>query len=148
MPAIHAPQGSGALNQAFGLKRRTRIASEDVGGAFALWEEEVPAGAGPPLHIHGKEHEIFTVLSGQMRFVADGVEHEVRPGDVMMIPPGMPHTFKALEDAVALVQLMPGMAGGFFAAVTAAGVDPTTDMDRVRAIAADHNISFVGPPLD
>ncbi|MEM7642444.1 MAG: cupin domain-containing protein [Pseudomonadota bacterium] len=148
MPAIHAPSRSGPENQAFGLIRRTRVASEDVGGAFAIWEEEVPAGSGPPLHIHGKEHEVFTVLSGRMRFVADGTEHEVGPGDVMMIPPGMPHTFKALEDAVALVQLLPGMAGGFFAAVTDAGVSPETDMDRVREIAADHNITFVGPPLD
>ncbi len=144
---VHAPAGSGAVNRAFGLTRRTRIAAADTDGAFAIWEEEVPAGKGPPLHVHRREHEVFTILSGRMRFVADGIERAVGPGDVMMIPPGVPHTFQALEDAVALVQLSPGMAGGFFAAVTDAGVDPATDMDRVREIAAAHNIEFVGPPL-
>ncbi|MEM9796887.1 MAG: cupin domain-containing protein [Pseudomonadota bacterium] len=148
MPAIHAPMGQGDENRAFNLIRRTRVATEATGGAFAIWEEEIPEGAGPPLHVHEKEHEVFTVISGRVRFHADGQEMEAGPGDVVMIPPGTPHTFKGLTDAVALVQLSPGAASGFFAAVTAAGVSPETDMDRVTEIAADHNIRFVGPPLD
>ncbi len=148
MDAIHAAAGTGPENRAFGLVRRTRVPSDATGGAFAIWEEEIPEGAGPPLHVHGKEHEVFTVLSGRLRFVAGDREFVAKAGDVMMIPPGLPHTFKGLEPSVALVQLSPGMASGFFAAVTAAGVDPTRDMDRVREIAAAHNISFVGPPLE
>ncbi|WGH79884.1 cupin domain-containing protein [Jannaschia ovalis] len=148
MPAIHAAMGSGAENRAFGLTRRTRVPTEATEGAFAIWEEEIPAGAGPPLHVHEREHEVFTVISGRVRFVADGREHDAGPGDVMMIPPGVPHTFQGKEDAVATVMLTPGAASNFFAAVTEAGVDPATDMDAVIRIAADHNIRFVGPPLD
>lgn len=148
MPAIHAAMGTGAENTAFGLTRRTRVATEATDGAFAIWEEEIPKGFGPPLHVHEAEHEVFTVLTGRVRFVAHGTESVAGPGDVMMIPPGVPHTFQGLEDSVATVMLSPGAASNFFAAVTAAGVDPATDMEAVTRIAADHNIRFVGPPLD
>lgn len=148
MPAIHAPLGQGPQNNAFGLTRRTRVASNATDGLFAIWEEEIPAGVGPPLHVHDSEHEVFTVLSGRVRFRLDEDELLANPGDVIMIPPGMPHTFQGIEDAVATVMLTPGAAAGFFAAVTEAGVDPSSDMDAVVRIAADHNIRFVGPPLD
>ena len=148
MDAIHAPLGQGEENRAFGLTRRTRVPTEATDGAFAIWEEEVPAGAGPPLHVHDREHEVFTVVSGRVRFRAGERDLEAGPGDVVAIPPGVAHTFKGIEDSVALVMLSPGPASRFFAAVTAAGVSPETDMDAVVRIAADHNIRFVGPPLD
>lgn len=148
MDAIHAALGQGEENRAFNLTRRTRVPPEATGGAFAIWEEEIPAGAGPPLHVHEKEHEVFTVISGRVRFRAGETDMETAPGDVVMIPPGLPHTFKGLEDSVATVMLSPGAASKFFAAVTASGASPETDMDTVVRIAADHNIRFVGPPLD
>lgn len=148
MDAVHSPAGTGTENDAFGLTRRMRVASDQTGGTLAIWEEEIPQGAGPPLHVHEKEHEIFTVTSGRVRFRVEAEDLEAGPGDVVVVPPGVPHTFKGLADSVALVQLTPGPASGFFAAVTAAGVSPETDMDRVVEIAAAHNIRFVGPPLD
>ena len=146
--SIHSPAGSGAENRAFGLVRRTRIPGEATGDAFAIWEEEIPEGAGPPLHVHEREHEVFTVISGRVRFRADGRDVEAGPGDVVMIAPGTPHTFKGLEHSVALVQLTPGAGSRFFAAVTEAGASPETDMAVVERIAAAHGIRFVGPPLD
>lgn len=148
MKSMHSKAGSGPENHAFGLTRRTRIDTDDTGGAFAVWEEEIPAGAGPPLHVHEREHEVFTVLSGRVRFRAGDEDVEAGPGDVVAIPPGVAHTFKGLEDAVALVQLSPGAASRFFAAVTESGASPETDMPRIVEIAAAHNIRFVGPPLD
>ena len=148
MSAIHSVLGTGEENSAFGLNRRTRIPPEATGDAFAVWEERIPAGAGPPLHVHDEEHEVFTLLSGRVRFRIEHEDVEAGAGDVVMVPPGTPHTFKGLEHAVALVLLSPGPAARFFEAVTRAGVDPATDMDAVTGIAAAHNIRFVGPPLD
>jgi quercetin dioxygenase-like cupin family protein len=148
MTPIHSRPGSGDENHAFGLTRRIRVASERTGDAFAIWEEEIPQGSGPPLHVHEREHEVFTVMSGRIRFRVAETEVEAGPGDVIVVPPGIPHTFKGLEDALALVQLSPGPASRFFAAVAEAGVTPDTDMDRITEIAAAHNIRFVGPPLD
>jgi mannose-6-phosphate isomerase-like protein (cupin superfamily) len=148
MPPIHSRPGSGAENHAFGLTRRIRVATGQTGDAFAIWEEEIPEGSGPPLHVHEREHEVFTVMSGRVRFRVEDAEVEAGPGDVVVVPPGTPHTFKGLSDAVALVQLSPGPASRFFGAVTEAGLTPERDMDRITEIAAAHNIRFVGPPLD
>ena len=148
MDVIHSALGTGAANDAFGLTRRIRIPPEATGDAFSVWEEGIPAGSGPPLHIHEKEHEVFTLLSGRVWFRIEDADVEAGPGDIVMIPPGTPHTFKGLADSVALIHLAPGHAARFFQAVTRAGIDPATDMDAVTRIAADHNIRFVGPPLD
>ena len=148
MTALHSRPGTGPANDAFGLIRRTRVPSEATGDAFPIWEEEIPAVSGPPLHVHEREHEVFTLMSGRVRFQVEETEIEATPGDMVVIPPGTPHTFKGLADSVALVQLSPGHGSRFFAAISEAGVTPETDMDRVVEIAAAHNIRFVGPPLD
>jgi quercetin dioxygenase-like cupin family protein len=61
-------------------------------------------GAVVPMHHH--ENEQVTMLqSGALRFVfggsADGKEVIVRAGDVLQIPPNLPHMVEALEDSQA-----------------------------------------------
>jgi quercetin dioxygenase-like cupin family protein len=58
-----------------------------------------------PLHHH--ENEQVTMLhSGALRFLfggsAEGREVIVRAGDVLQIPPNLPHMVEALEDSVAM----------------------------------------------
>jgi mannose-6-phosphate isomerase-like protein (cupin superfamily) len=42
-------------------------------------------------HIHRVVEETFYFLEGSPRFVINGVEHRVRPGDAFRIEPGEPH---------------------------------------------------------
>lgn len=72
-PIIQGP-GEGEPDAAFGLRRWFRLTAADTDGAFAHFEEEIPEGAGPPLHIHHEEREVFTVLSGRVKFHCDGRE--------------------------------------------------------------------------
>jgi unsaturated pyranuronate lyase len=59
------------------------------------------AGAVVPRHHH--ENEQCTVMeAGRLRFIFDDGERIVEAGEVMQIPPNMPHAVVALEDAVAL----------------------------------------------
>ena len=150
MTDMHFRTGDGTPNEAFGLRRVLRVRPEHTGGAFAVFEENVPEGAGPPLHVHAKEHETFTVLEGRIRFRAGEEEFVAAPGDIVVIPPGTPHTFQGKGPGLAraLVQLTPGAAAGFFEAVAAEGLSPPGYMARIEEVAAAHNISFVGPPLD
>lgn len=147
-PIVHHP-GDGAHNAAFHLDRWFRLTPRDTGGAFALFEEHIPQGSGPPLHIHHTEHEIFTVLTGRVRFHCDGHEAEATPGTTVLIPPGAPHAFKGLGPGMSrvLIQLSPGRGVGFFTDVAAENLSPETDMDRILQIAADYDLEFVGPPL-
>lgn len=54
-----------------------------------------------PEHSHHNE-QISTVERGALKFVLAGVEKVVRPGDMLQIPPHVPHSVEALEDSVAV----------------------------------------------
>ena len=58
-------------------------------------------GAHVPLHQHHNE-QISYILEGRMRFVMDGREIMVGAGEVLCIPPNVPHEAFALEDTVDL----------------------------------------------
>jgi len=54
-----------------------------------------------PLHSHHNE-QVTYILSGALKFLLDGKEIVVRSGEVLCIPPHMPHEAFALEDTVDL----------------------------------------------
>jgi len=54
-----------------------------------------------PLHQHENE-QISTGVTGAMRFEIEGKEIVLRAGDVLVIPPNVPHRVVALEDSQAL----------------------------------------------
>jgi quercetin dioxygenase-like cupin family protein len=58
-------------------------------------------GAHVPLHSHPNE-QIAYVLSGALRFVLEGREVTLRAGEILCIPPDVPHEAFALEDTVDL----------------------------------------------
>jgi quercetin dioxygenase-like cupin family protein len=58
-------------------------------------------GAVVPIHSHPNE-QISTLERGAMRFVIDGQETLLRPGQVLEIPSGAPHSAEALEDSLAI----------------------------------------------
>ena len=58
-------------------------------------------GARVPLHSHHNE-QVSYVLEGLMKFFLDNREVIVSAGEVLCIPPNMPHEAIALEDTVDL----------------------------------------------
>jgi quercetin dioxygenase-like cupin family protein len=58
-------------------------------------------GAKVPLHSHHNE-QVTYVLEGALHFNIDGQEITVSAGEVLCIPPYMPHEAVALEDTVDL----------------------------------------------
>ncbi|WP_223164194.1 cupin domain-containing protein [Nocardioides mesophilus] len=57
-----------------------------------------PAGFAPPLHRHLEEDEMFYVLEGQATFVCDGQLFHAEPGDFVLLPAGLPHSFRVTSD--------------------------------------------------
>lgn len=57
-------------------------------------------GAIVPLHSHDNE-QITTIQSGVLRFEVAGETIDLRPGDMLPVPPNAPHSVEALEDCVA-----------------------------------------------
>src|SRR6202167_1640457 len=72
-----------------------------VGTDLMLARVLMKKGAHVPLHSHLNE-QITYVLEGALKFSIEGKEVTVRAGEVLCIPPHVPHEAFALEDTVDL----------------------------------------------
>ncbi|HJZ75217.1 MAG TPA: cupin domain-containing protein [Vicinamibacterales bacterium] len=52
-----------------------------------------------PLHAHENE-QVSIVVDGVLRFTIDGRDIVVRAGEVMQIPPNVPHEVEVIEDTL------------------------------------------------
>jgi quercetin dioxygenase-like cupin family protein len=65
-----------------------------------------------PHHVHDQE-QITYVLSGEVRFVLGGEDHRLRPGDLIVIPPDVPHSATAGTAGAELLSIVsPARTGG------------------------------------
>ncbi len=55
-----------------------------------------------PMHSHQHKHETFHIIKGRFEVTLDGKFFEMGEGDVLPIPPGHPHGFKGVGDALLL----------------------------------------------
>ena len=63
-----------------------------------------PHTQGPPQHRHSQHDEGFYVVSGTARFTVGDTTYDAGRGTLVMIPPGVPHTFaNAGDEAVVLL---------------------------------------------
>jgi quercetin dioxygenase-like cupin family protein len=72
-----------------------------VGHEVMLARVLLKKGCIVPLHSHVNE-QLSYILEGALKFFIDGREIVVRAGQVLTIPPNMPHKAEALEDTVDL----------------------------------------------
>jgi quercetin dioxygenase-like cupin family protein len=84
-------------------ERMSALVSRQVihGDTMTVARIDLKKGASVPEHTHVNE-QISMVESGAVRFVLAGVEKIVKPGDILRIPPSVPHSAEALEDSVAV----------------------------------------------
>jgi mannose-6-phosphate isomerase-like protein (cupin superfamily) len=64
----------------------------------SLAQATVPAGGATDEHLHRTTEEIYHFTSGSGRMRLGDEEHEVRPGDCVVIPPGVRHKLWAADD--------------------------------------------------
>jgi quercetin dioxygenase-like cupin family protein len=67
------------------------------GPNFAMRRFVMQPGGGMPLHTNTVEHEQY-VLAGRARIGIDGEDYEVKQGDVVFIPEGVPHYYQNTSD--------------------------------------------------
>ena len=63
---------------------------------------EVTRGHSLSLQKHERKHETMYLQSGRARYLLNGVEFEMNPGDCLTVRPGDIHRLTALEDLVML----------------------------------------------
>ena len=73
--------------------RHLLISRQDRESGVAAWAHAVDID-GARQHYHKRSTEIYYVLEGEGAVVLDGVEHPVRKGSIVHIPPGVVHGAK------------------------------------------------------
>lgn len=73
------------------------LLSPDESPNFAMRNFTIDAGGHMPLHTNTVEHEQY-VLSGRAEVVIGDQTIEAGAGDVLLIPAGVPHSYKTLGD--------------------------------------------------
>jgi mannose-6-phosphate isomerase-like protein (cupin superfamily) len=131
-----------------------KLGGADTRGALSLWFETFGPGEGPPPHIHGREDEIFIVLSGEVTFYGATRTIAAPPGSVVFAPRGQQHTFRNTGTTTARMVILVTPAGfeEFFEAAAFHGGDrhhrpaPTdADVQRLIAAAPKHGLTFCPP---
>lgn len=99
-------------NPRTGQRMRFLLTGADTGGALLRIETVNPPTAVPePVHVHPHQETSAEVVSGTLRFVVDGEERRLGPGDAITIPAGVPHHFvnDGETDAVAIQEARPAL---------------------------------------
>ena len=142
----HAAEGR--VLECLGTRCIIRVPSAATGGAMAMVEVRVPPGDGPPMHLHRREEEGFHVLEGCFRFWCGDRAWTGGQGATVLLPRGVPHTFRNIGDAPGrlLVTLTPGGFEGFFEGCAARGLRVPENAAELVALGAEFDLEFTGPP--
>lgn len=82
---------------------------------FAMGTQQLPAGAGIPVHRHFLMDEAFYVLEGSGTFIFEDVRHPIEKGATIFIPKYAWHGFENPDRELLLLWVMaPAGLDGFF----------------------------------
>jgi quercetin dioxygenase-like cupin family protein len=101
------------------------------------------AGPTPPLHAHDLHAEAFLVLDGTLRFDLATEQTNAEAGTLVVVPPGVAHTFRADGEARFLDFHAPSTGFGDFARALAAAADED-ELARARAAFDQHPTQDTG----
>ncbi len=141
VPIIHPP-GAGKVVGVLRDKSTFKVLSAQTGGAYAILEQQIPAGHGPPLHVHRHETEIFYILQGQFEITVGGQKIAAPEGAIAVCPRNIPHTFRNIGQTTGklLLTVIPGRFANYFVEVD--GV-PDNDRDAIKALCAKYDVEVL-----
>jgi mannose-6-phosphate isomerase-like protein (cupin superfamily) len=150
---INIPPTAGERADFPGLGTRYIVRSDQTDGRFALIEHTIPPrGLAAPVHTHRNEDEYSYVLSGRMGAMVGDEVVEAGPGELVIKPRGIPHSFwNGGDEEVRLLELIsPGGFDRYFAdlAPLLAG-DGAPDVEALAAVRARYELEMdfgsIGP---
>jgi quercetin dioxygenase-like cupin family protein len=86
--------------------------SSDTGGAISIMRTTMGEGTeGARPHTHSKSAELFYILDGELQVLAGERVITVGKGDLVVVPPDMPHAFATTPGRSAdfLIAIAPGL---------------------------------------
>ncbi len=122
-----------------------KVTSAQTGGRLFVCEHTHLLKGGPPLHVHYEQEEWFLVQDGEVVIQVRDQRMLLKPGDSLLGPRGVPHTFSATGEAPAklLIAFTPaGKMENFFLEAQKVPFDKQ-DAEFYRKF----GVEIVGPPI-
>jgi len=132
----------------FGGSVTIKAQTRNTNGSLTVLEFVHPPKAGPALHLHFREDEVWYVLEGDYRFKVGDAMFRVSEGGMAFGPRGAPHGFQNIGDTPGrlLVIATPSGVERFFEQCAELLPD-RLDMEALAAITEANWSQAVGPPL-
>ncbi len=141
---VAADQDRFGESHSLGFSRiRFKVGTRETGGGLFVIEHENLLKGGPPLHLHLYQDEWFYVMEGEVLFQVGSRRTRLGPGESVLGPRRIPHTFSAtgVKPGHMLIAYTPaGKMEDFFRA-TAIPNPPALD----AAVFKKYEMEYVAP---
>jgi mannose-6-phosphate isomerase-like protein (cupin superfamily) len=125
-----------------------KVSAKDNGGAWSVFEAQWQAKGGPPLHVHQSQDEWFYVIQGEFVVQVGDERFRATPGDSLLAPRQVPHTFAHIGDGAGkmITAFQPaGSMEAFFREQSKITGAPSAE--EVQRMFRAHGMEVLGPPL-
>lgn len=109
--AILIQAGEGKALSMRGTQVAYKAEGERPGGGPTFLEFTAASGFSTGDHVHSRIEEIFYIVEGEFQIRAGDRTIQARPGDFVLVPPGVPHGFGNPDGAPAKMVLLISPAG-------------------------------------
>ena len=139
--ALVVPSGEAKPLVVLGDHQTVKISGAQTNGAFAVIEQNNPAGVGVPPYYHTKEDEIFYVVDGEIEFTVDGKKIIGKPGMTVYLPRRVRHSFQCVGAGMnkALITVVPAGNEVMFQELSELPPGPP-DIAKITAICAKYGV--------
>jgi quercetin dioxygenase-like cupin family protein len=145
---VDSASDSGFAITSWGEQARIRLRSNDTQGRLSVLAYGAPAGFGPPRHLHREDDEVLLIEQGKIVLWTPHTCWKAGPGDLVLLPNGLPHTWRAYGDAPVRFQVTvaPGEFETFFELIVERNLT-IADQAPLEEVASAAGMDIVGPPL-
>jgi mannose-6-phosphate isomerase-like protein (cupin superfamily) len=129
-----------------------KVAGEQTGGAYSIFEVVSQPQGGPPPHVQHREDECFYVLEGEYEFLVEGRTLRMPAGSLLYVPKGNLQAYRNVGEGTGrmLVNQTPGgLHERFFEDLGKPAGDTSTpgpeeppNVQRIGAIATKYGIEI------
>jgi quercetin dioxygenase-like cupin family protein len=119
-----------------------KLAGEQTGDAYSVFEVTAPPNVGAGLHIDNNWDEFWHVMEGTFTFTLNGERKELGAGGFAHGPHGIPHSFKNTGETTGKLVMFTTPSGleDFFRHIDEASLDGRLDKETFVKIMKEHHI--------